>query len=880
MKTERISLLIGLTITFGIFAFSLQYYKYKETPTIRRANSPVMDTVEILDLRFNDLKYKLRPLTVSEAPVALIALDDASMREIGRWPWSRELVAEMTGKLIDSGVSSVAFDVIFSEPEVGNLEADAKFGQLIQKNPDKIILGTFSENQFDFKPYQDLCVAEAFLKNGGDQVAKLNPKFTIDEPSNELDDLNWAPLFNLLFQSVQQQTQDDLLKALDKKSVDEFSAFQKNNLAARKSQALFDYCKTWLTSSDVFMEPDIVDRVEPLYLKLTSNSKELSSLSFKEFLDKIKFSYKNHPIPQYGEWTPNVPVLQDPSAFTASFVAMLDADGYVRRYPLYYRSGNKLGSSFIPSMALESYLLSGPYRAEVKMGLNSKGEKKLEEFNIFDMDSTPEKKVMQIPVDKSGQVLLNFYGRQMSLPYVSARELFNDKPTIHVQRGVKTAEGKQIQIQETEIDKKTFFKGRSVIVGATAVGLYDLRNTPVEANYPGPELHLTMLANLLDQNFLTAWSKESSLMPWFFLLLGFMLTLVWAYVDSIASFAVLLGVLAVGFGIDVWFFLSKKMMIHSLLPYMLVFFCFFSIQLFRYFTEEKKKRELKSTFSKYVSPAVVDELLKDAENLKLGGRKEHMSVFFSDVRGFTTISEKLPPEELSRVLNLYLTPMTELVFKNKGTLDKYIGDAIMAFFGAPIKGNSHAKDACRCALQNLEKLKELQKEFEAQGLPHIDIGIGINTGAMSVGNMGSNIVQNYTVMGDSVNLAARLEGINKEYGTRIIISQFTFDEAKEDFTAREIDRVRVKGKLEPVRIFELICEGEATDKVAENLKLFAQGYTLYHQKQFGDAQEYFKKAFAVTQNDPVSELYIERCQDYLNSAPPEDWDGVFVMKTK
>jgi len=880
MKTERISLLIGFTVTLCVFVFSLKYYKYKETPNVRRTDAPLMDTVEILDLRFNDLKYKLRKPVVSEAPVALIAIDDASVREIGRWPWSRELVSEMTGKLIESGVNSVGFDVIFSEPEKGFLQADAKFGELIQKNPDKIILGTFSETQFDYKPYQDLCVAEAFLKNGGDQLAKLNPKFAIDEPSNPIDELNWAPLFNLFFDNVQQATQDEALKNLGKKSVDELSEFQKNNLAARRSQSMFDYCKTWLTDQDVFLEPGVVERVEPMYLKLTAENKELAGLSFKDFLEKIRSSYKNHPIPQYGEWTPNVPVMQTPSAFTASFIAMLDADGYVRRYPLYYRSGNKLGSSFIPSLALESYLLSGPYRAEVKMGLKGNGEKKLEEFNIYDMESTPEKKVMSIPVDSSGQALVNFYGRQMSLPYVSARELFNDKPTVHVQRRIKTAEGKQLQFEEKEIDKKVFFKGRNVLVGATAVGLYDLRNMPLEANYPGPELHLTMLANLLEQNFLTTWSRENAIMPWFFLILGILLTVIWAYVDSVISFSVLLGALTLGGGVDLWFFLHKKIMIHTFLPYLLTIFCFFSIQLYRYFTEEKKKRELKSTFSKYVSPAVVDELLKDAENLKLGGRKEHMSVFFSDVRGFTTISEKLPPEELSRVLNLYLTPMTEIVFKNNGTLDKYIGDAIMAFFGAPIKHPHHAKEACRCALQNLEKLKELQKEFEAQGLPYIDIGIGINTGPMSVGNMGSNIVQNYTVMGDSVNLAARLEGINKEYGTRIIISQYTYAEVKESFIAREVDRVRVKGKLEPVRIFELICEGEPTDQVAGLLKYFNHGYELYHQKNFKEALEIFKKALEVSQNDPVSELYVERCEEYLSSEPPEDWDGVYVMKTK
>lgn len=179
MKTERVSLLIGLTITLGLFAFSFSYYKYKETPAIERSENVLMETLEVLDLRFNDLKYKLRKPTISEAPVALVALDDASLREIGRWPWSRELVSQMTENLIDNGVASVAFDVIFSEPEKGFLEADRKFGELINKHPDKIILGTFSENPFNYKPYQDLCVAEAFLKTGGDQLVKLNPKFEL-----------------------------------------------------------------------------------------------------------------------------------------------------------------------------------------------------------------------------------------------------------------------------------------------------------------------------------------------------------------------------------------------------------------------------------------------------------------------------------------------------------------------------------------------------------------------------------------------------------------------------------------------------------------------------------------------------------------------------
>jgi adenylate cyclase len=224
--------------------------------------------------------------------------------------------------------------------------------------------------------------------------------------------------------------------------------------------------------------------------------------------------------------------------------------------------------------------------------------------------------------------------------------------------------------------------------------------------------------------------------------------------------------------------------------------------------------------------------------------------------------------------------MTELVFANKGTLDKYMGDAVMAFFGAPISFPDHAKYACRCALASLRKLAELQKEFAAKNLPNIDIGIGINTGDMSVGNMGSDTVRSYTVMGDSVNLASRLEGINKEYGTRIIISEFTFADVKNDFTCREVDWVRVKGKMEPVRIFELISEGKADETKTKMLVEFQAGFELYHKKDFSAALAKFNHALEILPGDPVSEIYVERCQEYLNEPPVENWDGVYIMKTK
>ncbi|MGZ3723514.1 MAG: adenylate/guanylate cyclase domain-containing protein, partial [Bdellovibrionales bacterium] len=312
----------------------------------------------------------------------------------------------------------------------------------------------------------------------------------------------------------------------------------------------------------------------------------------------------------------------------------------------------------------------------------------------------------------------------------------------------------------------------------------------------------------------------------------------------------------------------------------LVLTLYVALTFYRYLTEERNKKELRQTFQKYVSPAIVEEILAHPDNIELGGRKANLTVFFSDVRGFTTISEKLDPKALSDLLNSYLTPMTEIVFKNRGTLDKYMGDAVMAFFGAPIAYKDHAKYACRCALQSLEKLHELQQEYERKGLPSIDIGIGLNTGDVNVGNMGSQTVRSYTVMGDAVNLASRLEGINKQYGTRIILSEFTQAEVKDTFVTREVDWVRVKGKVLPVKIFELMGEEKVKSHVQETIKWFQEGYEYYHRKEWQTGLAAFSKALAVNPEDEVSKLYIQRCQDFLAEPPEDGWDGVFVMKSK
>lgn len=882
MKTEKLPLVFGILLSLIFFFFSKEYYSYREAPDNLKKNSLLLEAFENLDLRYNDIKYKYAPFYKSEAPVALVSIDDDSLTEIGRWPWSRDLIADMVDNIMKNNVASLGFDVIFSEPEKGNPQADENLSKVLEKYADRIILGTFSENGIkNARKYQDYCFNEAFKSTKGEDLVKLNATLTIDDSEDALESYPWDKVLNPIFGNIRKRLESTKIKSFGKNSVEELHQFQKNALELEQNKILFEYCKDWLTTSDpyLFGEDLTAESKDRLVQSYKEIFKDLIPLDIEDLIQKINNKTLFNPIPQYGLWTPNIDLLQKKALYTASFVANQDRDGYIRRYPLFYRSGNRLGLSYIPSLALQSYLIAKQYRAELTVGKNKKGtEKKITDFSIYDADN---KLKYKIPIDSSARVLIKYYGPQMSLPYIPAKEFFSNTETIKVfqktfSKGVASAET-PFQV----VNKKDYLKGKSLIVGATAIGVYDLRTIPLEANYPGPEIHLTMLANLFDETFVKYLNNEAKIFPFIVLATGILFSFIWAYLGAISSFITLNILIFLLLGFDFIMFKSQNIIISGVLIIILYLFTSnISITFYKYFTEEKKKKQLKSTFSKYVSPAVVDELLKSAENLKLGGKRQRMSVFFSDVRGFTTISEKLAPEELSRVLNLYLTPMTEIVFKNKGTLDKYIGDAVMAFFGAPIADAHHPAQACRCALESLEKLKEIQKDFEAQKLPHIDIGIGINTGEMSVGNMGSNIVQNYTVMGDSVNLASRLEGITKEYGVRIVISEYTYNDVKEQFIAREIDKVKVKGKNLPVAIYELIAEKNKAPVNTEHLRLFSEAYQLYMQKNFKQALEKFQEALKAKEDDKTAKLFIHRCEDFIADPPDENWDGVYTMKTK
>jgi adenylate cyclase len=423
------------------------------------------------------------------------------------------------------------------------------------------------------------------------------------------------------------------------------------------------------------------------------------------------------------------------------------------------------------------------------------------------------------------------------------------------------------------------FKDKLVLVGASATGIGDLRATPFGAiDFPGVEIHANLIDNILNQKFLMRGGPQVLTDLAFIFLFGIPLGMWLALVQPRWMAFGLLLLIPFG-GIVYWAFLHGWWLnfivpsLFTLVPNVGL------VALYRVLIEEQEKRKVRGAFQQYVSPEVIRRVLSDPELVQ--PRKSEITVLFSDVRGFTTISEKLDAQELARLLNGYLTEMTRIIFRHQGTLDKYIGDAVMAIWGAPFTEPKHGERCCEAALSMLSRLSELQQGWVSEGLPAMEIGIGINTGIASVGNMGSSLRYGYTAMGDTVNLASRLEGLNKEYGTSILISETTrADVTNDQIIIREIDFIRVKGKNQPVTIFEILSRQAAANDGKALVEIFGQGREAYKTRNWRAAKAAFEEVLRRWPDDGPSRVFRGRCDEYLAEEPDTDWDGVHVMKYK
>ena len=536
---------------------------------------------------------------------------------------------------------------------------------------------------------------------------------------------------------------------------------------------------------------------------------------------------------------PNLPALAASAENAGYFNALPDEDGTIRWAPLVMKfQGNAYPSL---SVALLMQYLDWP------MTTLRLAEYGVEGIRIGDID---------IPTDEVGRLLINYLGPAKTFPHYSIADILKGR-----------------------IPPETF-KGKIVLVGATATGIYDLRVTPFSTVYPGVEIHATVIDNILHQNFLTYSGWIRFLDMCVIIVLGLLAGIALPRFGAVAGIGIILALVLSFFLVNTFIFSHFNIWMNLIYPLLTMVTIYLGISVYRYITEEKEKKKIRGAFQYYLTASVINEMLKDPSKLKLGGDKKDLSVLFSDIRGFTTVSEKLSPEELVHLLNEYLTAMTNIVFEYEGLLDKYMGDAIMAVYGAPLDQPDHALRACRTALKMRKELERLQKKWSEEGRPVLNIGVGINSGDMVVGNMGSEMRFDYTVMGDSVNLGSRLEGINKEYGTGSVISEFTYERVKDTLLCRELDWVRVKGKKLPVKIYELLGERSEAAAMGPSVKLFEEGFALYRQSRWDEAIAVFRKVLEARPGDPPSEVYIRRCQDLKENPPELPWDGVYTMTKK
>jgi adenylate cyclase len=464
-----------------------------------------------------------------------------------------------------------------------------------------------------------------------------------------------------------------------------------------------------------------------------------------------------------------------------------------------------------------------------------------------------------IPTDNAGRMLINYYGPAKTIAFHSFVDLLDG------------------------VTEPGAFEGKLVLIGAAASGLGDVWITPFDQALPGVEKHATVLSNILQREFIRRNTGTRLATLLVVVMLGLGLGLAFRRLNPVQIALAALAALGAVFAANTAVFVLLRVWSNVTFPSLTVIAVAMGEIGYKYFTESRAKAEIKKAFKQYLNPALVEQLAANPAALKLGGEAKELTVLFSDIRTFTSISENLSPEELVSFMNSYLSSMTRPVLANNGVVDKFIGDAIMAIFGAPVSYAHHPASACHAALGMTAALVKMRPEWAALGLPPINIGIGINTGRMVVGNMGSEDRFDYTVMGDSVNLASRLEGTTKFYGVITLVSERTRELAGDGFIFRELDYIRVMGKARPIKVYELMAlrTGGVEDRpVLERAQQFRMALDLYLGRDWADAHEAFQALAEAYPDDLTASVFVERCERYCTTPPPPDWDGVYERRSK
>jgi adenylate cyclase len=703
--------------------------------------------LERLDMRAIDYRFELRGVQPASPEIVIVAIDDASVEQLGRWPWSRRTIAKLVDRLTDADAKVIGFDMVQSEP-TADLNLDG-----------------------------------------------------LREHVEGVDDRTWAAIRSALGKGA---GEDDMLINAVRASgrvvlgyYFDFSATgaQRNNVRVLEYNAV-------RPSKDGKGERKVreVQLAKANLPDLTAAAHELGYFNF-------------HP----------------------------DDDGEYRRVPLALRYGNTVAAPL-------SVAVLRAYRPNTMLKI------------VFDEYGVETVRIgnVEAPVDRDGQMLINYRGPGRTFRHVSAADVLAGKVPAETLRG------------------------KIVIVGVTAVAVADVRVTPVDGQFPGVEIHANVIDNFLHNDFIAQ--------PWWLdlieiaiiLLAVLILGVVLHYVRGVGGVLVVAALVASYLAGSQWFFVTYGLPLGFVYPLSAIGLAYIGIVVQHYVVEEREKRKIRDAFGLYLTPHHARLVSERPEMLKLGGDTRELTVLFSDIRGFTTISEQFQsqPHVLVELLNEFLGSMTDVIFAHEGTLDKYVGDEIMAVWGAPIPQQDHAARACRAALGMGPRLQELNAHWRQRGWPALSIGIGLNTGPMVVGNMGSARRLSYTVIGDNVNLGARLEGLNKLYGGAIIASETTVQAADGVLVARELDMVRVKGKRLPVRIFEILAPAGDRAQWQWLVEQFAAGIMAYRERRWDEACAVFGAILERRPDDGPARLYRERCRELAARPPGPEWDAVTTMDVK
>lgn len=552
---------------------------------------------------------------------------------------------------------------------------------------------------------------------------------------------------------------------------------------------------------------------------------------------------------RWDSYGANLPELQSSAALAGHFNPVVDFDGVVRRVPLIVEYGGAYYEAL--SLAVTRAALGMP---KLTPGFAAGQNRNYAGLEWLTLESSQGN--LQIPVDAEVSALVPFRGERGTFRYLSASDVLHGRlPLSDLQHKI-------------------------VLVGTSAPGLMDMRSTPVGEVYPGVEVHANMISGILDQNLKQNPPYVLGANVLLMLAIGVSLAILLPLLSPVYGTLLTVGVLSLTILVNGMLWASGNLALPLAGDLILVAALFALNMTYGYFTTERTKRQITGLFGQYVPSEVVDEMSKNPEQVSMEGESREMTILFSDVRGFTTISEGLEPKDLALLMNEFLTPLSRVIYGHRGTIDKYMGDCIMAFWGAPLADARHAYHAVLSGLEMQRQLGLLQPHFKERGWPEIHIGVGINTGRVSVGNMGSEVRVAYTVMGDAVNLASRLEGITKEYGAGVLVGETTKAEAPE-FVYRELDLVRVKGKDKPVAIFEPVgLVGEVAEGLLEEIKLFHQALRMYRKQEWDKVEMQIFNLQRMSPQSRLYEVYAERVAYYRNNPPSENWDGVFVFKTK